>query len=264
MSTSSTRPRARASAVDDRDAVARVLDLDEQVAGDEHGAPFGPRRRSSSRISRIPAGSRPFAGSSRTSNAGSFSNAAARPSRCRMPSEYLPHLVVTAFGEPDRARAPRRHARGPMRSIAPSSAGSRDRSSSGTTRASRRSRRRAASRRRGRSGTGRPRRRTAPAVGRPGRAGSGWSSSCPNRSARGSRTRRLREPRGRAVRPRRRFPRSRRYSLRSPSISITGVMHRQTNSQAAAGNIQENSSRSPTTTLRASVQARGRPSRSVG
>lgn len=41
----------------------------------------------SSRISRMPAGSSPFVGSSRMSKAGSPSNAAAIPSRCFIPWE---------------------------------------------------------------------------------------------------------------------------------------------------------------------------------
>jgi hypothetical protein len=42
---------------------------------------------SSSRISWIPCGSRPFVGSSSTSSRGRRTSAAASPSRCRMPSE---------------------------------------------------------------------------------------------------------------------------------------------------------------------------------
>ena len=42
-------------------------------------------RRTSARMSRIPAGSRPLAGSSRTSRLGSRSRLAATPSRCRIP-----------------------------------------------------------------------------------------------------------------------------------------------------------------------------------
>ena len=44
-------------------------------------------RRTSSRISRMPAGSRPFVGSSRMSTAGSERRACAMPTRWRMPSE---------------------------------------------------------------------------------------------------------------------------------------------------------------------------------
>src|SRR5215211_822060 len=49
--------------------------------------PSSPRPRSRSRTSLMPAGSRPLAGSSKISTSGSLSSAAARPSRCRMPSE---------------------------------------------------------------------------------------------------------------------------------------------------------------------------------
>ena len=45
------------------------------------------RSSSRSRTSRIPCGSRPLVGSSSTSSSGERSSAAARPSRCRMPSE---------------------------------------------------------------------------------------------------------------------------------------------------------------------------------
>ena len=55
----------------------------------------------------------------------------------------------------------------------------------------------------------------------PGRAGSGSWWSCPSRSDRGSRTRRPRAPRGRARRSRPSAPR--RYCLRSPTSSITGI-----------------------------------------
>lgn len=49
--------------------------------------PWSARRRSRLRISMIPAGSSPLAGSSSTSSAGSGSSAAAMPRRCFMPSE---------------------------------------------------------------------------------------------------------------------------------------------------------------------------------
>ena len=45
------------------------------------------------RNQRIPSGSSPFAGSSRTSSCGSPSSAAATLSRCRMPSEYVLTLL---------------------------------------------------------------------------------------------------------------------------------------------------------------------------
>ena len=49
--------------------------------------PSSTRPRSISRISRMPAGSRPFIGSSSMSSCGSASRQAARPSRWRMPME---------------------------------------------------------------------------------------------------------------------------------------------------------------------------------
>src|SRR6476660_6190237 len=49
--------------------------------------PPAANERRKSRSQRTPSGSSPFAGSSRTSSSGSPSNAAASPSRCRMPSE---------------------------------------------------------------------------------------------------------------------------------------------------------------------------------
>ncbi len=52
--------------------------------------PSAARRRNSVRIQRIPSGSRPLTGSSHSSTPGSPSSAAARPSRCRMPSENFP------------------------------------------------------------------------------------------------------------------------------------------------------------------------------
>ena len=65
-------------------------------------------------------------------------------------------------------------------------------------------------------------RRRAPRSVAPVRAGTGSSSSCPTRSDRGSRTRRLRATaRSRPATAVVVFPRKRRYSLRSPSISMT-------------------------------------------
>ena len=58
--------------------------------------------------------------------------------------------------------------------------------------------------------------------------------------------------------------RHRRYSLRSPSTSITAVMHRQTNLRPSRVTRAERTmSLSPATARRASVQSHGRPSRSV-
>jgi hypothetical protein len=60
------------------------------------------------RISTMPAGSRPLAGSSRISSLGSGSRAAAMPSRCFMPSEYERYL------SPARAVIPVRSSAGSM------------------------------------------------------------------------------------------------------------------------------------------------------
>ena len=77
-----------APAVDDRDAVAQFLRP--PAAGGSRAAPSCRRRRGrriSARMSRIPAGSRPVAGSSRISSRGLRSSAAAMPRRWRMPCE---------------------------------------------------------------------------------------------------------------------------------------------------------------------------------
>ena len=73
--------------VDDRHSLARLLDLGEQVAGQEHGASRGAEPAQQP-ICRIPAGSSPLTGSSSTSRAGSFNNAAASPNRWRIPSSH--------------------------------------------------------------------------------------------------------------------------------------------------------------------------------
>ena len=178
--------------------------------------------RSSSRTLRIPAGSRPFAGSSRISSAGSLSSAAASASRWRMPSEYLPA----------RGRRPARRAR-PVSSTASTrrrpDAVDRAEQLEVVPPAHRGEQRRRLDDRADRAdrlgqtvrAPARPSSRTDPPSGGPGRAGSGSSWSCPSRSARGTRTRRPRAPRGRARRSRRCCRCRRRYSLRSPSISIT-------------------------------------------
>ena len=65
-----------------------------------------------SRMSSIPAGSRPFIGSSRMSKSGSSSRHAATPSRWRMPIEYFDTFSSA------RGRMPTRSSEGPMRSLA--------------------------------------------------------------------------------------------------------------------------------------------------
>ena len=70
------------------DVRADLLDLGQQVA--RRRRRWCPRRRAPAtrvRTSRVPCGSRPFVGSSRTSSSRGRSRAAARPSRWRMPSE---------------------------------------------------------------------------------------------------------------------------------------------------------------------------------
>ena len=231
-STSSTRPTEHEPpTVDDRHPVAGLLDLAEQVARHEHGPPLGAERRSSSRISRMPAGSRPLTGSSSTSSAGSFSNAAARPSRWRMPSEYLRDLVVAALGQPDGARAAVDPPATDAVDRAEQSRGSRGRSSSGTSPASRRSRRPGASTSASPPGTAARARPVRPAGGRD-QAEQAADRRRLARPVRPEETEHAAFGHGEVepVRPRRSVPSAhRRYSLRSPSISITAVMHRQTN-----------------------------------
>ena len=65
-------------------------------------------RAGTSRSQRIPSGSRPLAGSSRTRTCGSPSSAVARQSRCRMPSEYEPARGASPRPSGRRAPAPRR------------------------------------------------------------------------------------------------------------------------------------------------------------
>ena len=55
---------------------------------------------SRSRISATPAGSRPFAGSSRISSSGWCSSALARPSRCALPSDNVPRPLARVRGQP--------------------------------------------------------------------------------------------------------------------------------------------------------------------
>ncbi len=54
------------------------------------------------RISTMPAGSRPLVGSSRMSNEGSDSRAAAMPSRCFIPNEYRPNRSLARSANPTR------------------------------------------------------------------------------------------------------------------------------------------------------------------
>ena len=167
-STSRTVPCEHATAAaQDRDPIARVLDLGEDVARHEDRAALGRRAGAAARA---PDGCRPGRDRSparRGSAArGPSSSAAASPSRWRMPSEYF----VTR--SPARSASPTQPStsstrRVPMRSIAPSSR------RFSRPRHRREERRRlddradaAASRRAARRGTGRPRSRMRPAVGR--------------------------------------------------------------------------------------------------
>ena len=80
--------REQPALVHDDEVGAGLLDLGQQVAGDD--APCGRSPRSgcsTSRISRICGGSRPLVGSSRISRSGRPSMACAMASRCRMPCE---------------------------------------------------------------------------------------------------------------------------------------------------------------------------------
>ena len=125
-----------------------------------------------------------------------------RPSRCRMPSEYLRTLSSAAVGETDAARARRRPARRPMRSMRA------EQPEVLATRHRREQRRRlddradCADHLASRRASAAEQARSGPRSAARARAGSGSSSSCPSRSVRGSRTRRLRAPRGRGRRPR--------------------------------------------------------------
>ena len=74
--------------VHDPDVGADLLDLGEQVAGDQHGgAVAGQRAAIRLRTSRVPCGSSPLVGSSRTIRSLGVSSAAAMASRWHMPSE---------------------------------------------------------------------------------------------------------------------------------------------------------------------------------
>ena len=171
----------------------------------------------------MPAGSMPLAGSSRISSAGSFSSAAASPSRWLHAEAVGLHEVVGPIAQPD----PLEHAASTAwRPMAVEPTQQREVATAGHGREQRRRlddrsdladhARRAPMARTRRGPT--PFRRS---VARD-RAGIGWSWSCPTRWARGTRTRRPPGPRGRGRRPRPASGRrSRRYSLRSPSTSIT-------------------------------------------
>ena len=76
-----------AAVVDDRDVVADLLDLVEQVRGEQHRASLGDEAADHAAKLVMPAGSRPLVGSSRISSSGSASSARATPSRWRIPSE---------------------------------------------------------------------------------------------------------------------------------------------------------------------------------
>ena len=76
-----------AAVADDDQVVGDDLDLVQQVRGQQHGGAAVGVAAQQVRIQRMPAGSRPLAGSSRMSTAGSPRSAWASPSRCRMPSE---------------------------------------------------------------------------------------------------------------------------------------------------------------------------------
>ena len=77
------------AAGDDHDVVDGLLHLAEHVAGDQHGPALGGQRPQEPRSHAMPAGSRPFAGSSRISTGGS-------PSRACASAEPLPHAEGVA------------------------------------------------------------------------------------------------------------------------------------------------------------------------
>ena len=66
--------------------------------------PSSTKARIRLRISRMPAGSSPFIGSSRISSAGSASRQRAMPSRWRMPSEYVLTRSSARWARPTRSR----------------------------------------------------------------------------------------------------------------------------------------------------------------
>ena len=73
--------------VDDRNVVAGLLHLVEQVRGQEHRAPLVDELADQAAQLEDAAGSRPFIGSSRINSSGSASRQRAMPRRWRMPSE---------------------------------------------------------------------------------------------------------------------------------------------------------------------------------
>jgi len=84
--------------------VAHLLHLGKQWLERKTVLPLAPNVRTSSLISRMPAGSRPLLGSSRMRSLGSLSSAAAMPRRCRIPSEYPLTLSRARSLNPTRSR----------------------------------------------------------------------------------------------------------------------------------------------------------------
>ena len=82
--------------------------------------PSRPSRRISSRTSTMPAGSSPFAGSSRIRTSGSLRSAPAIPRRCFIPSEYVLTWSSARSARPTSSRARAMRAR-PIPEIFPSS-----------------------------------------------------------------------------------------------------------------------------------------------
>ena len=190
------------AAVDDRDAVAGVLDLGEQVARHEHGAALGAE--AAQQLADL-------ADAGRVEPVRRFVEHEQRRVLEQRGREAEPllhaervaaHFVVAAFGEADelehRLDARRRDAVDRAEQpqvLAPrhrreQRGGLDDRTDARHHRAEL-----------ARCRVAEDRRRAPPSVAR-ARAGNGSSSSCPNRSDRGTRTRRLPEPRGRGRRPR--------------------------------------------------------------
>ena len=191
-----SRPRARIAT---RSAVCWISDrmwLETKTV-----RPSAPSWRSSSRTSTIPAGSRPFAGSSRISRAGSFMQGRRDPESLLHPERVGLHQVVRTVGEPD----PLEHAvdRRPADPVepgedleVPAAGEAREQRGRLDDRPDRRVRRWAA-----RRASPCPSCRASPRSVRPDRGGTGSSWSCPPRSAPGNRRRRPRAPPGRAHRP---------------------------------------------------------------
>ena len=175
----------------------------------------------------MPCGSSPLVGSSRISSCGRRIRAAARPSRCRMPSEYVlvgrrsPGSSPTCSStlvDPVPAGRRRRIAVRPGR-VQQAEVGAR-RTGAGTSRALRPGRRSGAAPYAGPAGIGSPEHLgLARASAAPARAASARSSSCRSRWRRGSRRRRPRPPRGRPRRP----PAARRSAWSAPCVRIIAV-----------------------------------------